>query len=118
MSIIRLENMEFYAYHGHFREEQIIGNKFLVDIELETDTTVAEISDQLKDTVNYHQAYVIIQREMHIRSHLLENIAHRIITGLQNELGSKVTRITVKLSKLNPPLGGKTGKVSVTITYP
>ena len=27
-NIIELVNMEFYAHHGHFREEQIIGNKF------------------------------------------------------------------------------------------
>ncbi len=29
--------MEFYAFHGHYEEEQIVGNRFLVDLEMETD---------------------------------------------------------------------------------
>jgi dihydroneopterin aldolase len=33
--------MEFYAFHGHYVEEQIVGNKFLIDLLIETDLTVA-----------------------------------------------------------------------------
>ena len=32
MSQISIEGMEFFAYHGCFAEEQIIGTKFLVDL--------------------------------------------------------------------------------------
>ena len=34
MGKIILEQMEFYAYHGCFQEEQIIGNRFVVQLVL------------------------------------------------------------------------------------
>ena len=42
MGIISLEGMDFFAYHGCFTEEQIIGTHFIVDLHLETDTSQAE----------------------------------------------------------------------------
>ena len=41
MGLIQIENMEFYAFHGHFKEERIVGNKFIVDLTIETDMTNA-----------------------------------------------------------------------------
>ena len=35
MGTILLEGMEFFAFHGCFKEEQIIGTKFIVDIQIE-----------------------------------------------------------------------------------
>ena len=31
--IIELENMKFYAYHGHYEVEQKVGNHFLVSLQ-------------------------------------------------------------------------------------
>jgi 7,8-dihydroneopterin aldolase/epimerase/oxygenase len=112
MGIIRIENMEFYAFHGHFREEQIVGNKFLVDLTIETDMTLPAGSDNLKDAVNYQKAYQIIKAQMSVKSHLLENIAGRILDALYAEMEG-INKATVKVSKMNPPMGGKIGSVSV-----
>jgi dihydroneopterin aldolase len=114
MGLIRIEDMEFYAFHGHFREEQIVGNHFMVDVEIETDTDRAGRSDELRDTLNYQKAYLIVKREMETKSHLLEHIATRILDALYNEL-SGITRAKVKVSKLNPVMGGRIGRVSVEI---
>ena len=57
MSTISIEGMEFFAYHGCFAEEQIIGTKFSIDLFLEVDTSRAELSDNLKDTVNYQSVF-------------------------------------------------------------
>ncbi|HEN20488.1 MAG TPA: dihydroneopterin aldolase, partial [Desulfobacteraceae bacterium] len=46
MAVIEIENMEFYAFHGHFREEQIVGNKFLIDLTLEADLDKASQTDR------------------------------------------------------------------------
>ena len=35
MGKIIIEEMEFYAFHGHYQEEQIVGNRFLVDLEMD-----------------------------------------------------------------------------------
>lgn len=115
MGIIRLENMEFYAFHGHFKEEQIVGSKFLVDLVIETDMTQPAQSDNLKDAVNYQKAYKLVKEEMTKKSHLLEHIAKRILDSLFRELDG-MERVTVKVAKINPPVGGKMDSISVTLT--
>ncbi|MBI9067476.1 MAG: dihydroneopterin aldolase [Salinivirgaceae bacterium] len=114
MGIIEIEGMEFYSYHGCFTEEQIVGNKFMVDLRLEADCSKAEISDHINDAVNYQIAYQIIKEEMAKKSHLLENIAYRILQHLFKKL-VQIDRARVKVCKVNPPLGGKIQHVSVTL---
>ena len=114
MGLIRIEDMEFYAFHGHYREEQIVGNHFMVDVTIETDTDRAGKSDELSDTLNYQTAYLVIKREMETTSNLLEHIATRILDALYNEL-TGIIRATVKVSKLNPVMGGRIGRVSVEL---
>lgn len=114
MGLIVIENMEFYAFHGHYREEQIVGNRFIVDLNIETDMTVAAKSDNLKDAVNYQKAYQIVKIQMDRRSYLLENIAGRILDALYAELEG-IKKARVKVSKINPPMGGKIGSVSVVM---
>jgi 7,8-dihydroneopterin aldolase/epimerase/oxygenase len=115
MGLIRIEDMEFYAFHGHYREEQIVGNHFLVDVSIETDTDRAGKSDELRDTLNYQAAYLVVRREMETTSKLLEHIATRILDALYKEL-SGINKATVKVSKLNPVMGGRIGRVSVELT--
>lgn len=114
MALIEIENMEFHANHGHFAEEQVIGNTFLLDLKIEYDSEKAQNSDNLKDTVNYQRAYEIVKREMKISSHLLEHVGARILDSLMKELNG-IESAQVKVSKVNPPMGGKIQKVSVTL---
>lgn len=115
MGLIQIENMEFYSFHGHFREERIVGNKFLVNLTIETDMKTPAASDNLKDAVNYQLAYEIVKQQMEIKSYLLENIAGRILDALYQEMKG-IEKATVKVSKLNPPMGGKIASVSVTMS--
>jgi 7,8-dihydroneopterin aldolase/epimerase/oxygenase len=115
MGFIRLEDMEFYSFHGHYKEEQIVGNKFLIDLEIETDLEPAGLSDKLDDATDYQVAYGIVKTEMGVKSKLLENIAARILDSLYKKLKG-IKRATVKIKKMNPPLGGRTGSVSVTMS--
>jgi 7,8-dihydroneopterin aldolase/epimerase/oxygenase len=115
MDQIQIENMEFYSFHGHFKEEQIVGNKFLVDLVIETDMKVPAGSDNLKDAVDYQRIYQITKLQMEKKSHLLEHIAGRIIDAIYAEMEG-ILKITVKVSKMNPPMGGKIGSVSVVLT--
>lgn len=115
MGKIKIEGMEFYAFHGHFKEEQVVGNRFLVDLSIDTDMTIASATDDLEDAVDYQQVYAIIKREMDIKSALLENVASRIITSIKNEMNG-VQSVTIKISKMNPNLGGKITSVSVILS--
>ena len=75
MGKIEIEGMEFYAFHGHFTAEQVVGNRFLVDLTLISDSSEAAKSDNLADAMDYQIAYRIVKEEMQIKSHLLEHVA-------------------------------------------
>jgi 7,8-dihydroneopterin aldolase/epimerase/oxygenase len=115
MGLIQIENMEFYSFHGHFKEERIVGNKFIVNLTIDTDMTKPQESDNLKDAVNYQRLYEIVKLQMEVKSHLLEHIAGRILDAIYTEMEG-VEKVTVKVSKMNPPMGGKIGSVSVVIS--
>jgi 7,8-dihydroneopterin aldolase/epimerase/oxygenase len=116
MGKIHIEEMEFYAFHGHYQEEQIVGNRFLVDLEMEADLTAPADSDSLDDAVNYQQAYQIIKYEMrHTKSNLLENIGKRILDALFAEMDG-VEKATIKVRKLNPPMGGPIKSVGIEMS--
>jgi len=112
MGIIRIEQMEFYSYHGHYEEERIVGNRFIVDLEMEADCEKAALTDGLKDALNYQTAYELLRSEMKIKSYLLEHIAKRILDVLFANF-PELQRAKVKVAKLNPPMGGKIKAVSV-----
>jgi len=114
MGVIEIEGMEFYAYHGHFPAEQLVGNRFIVELTLFTDCSKAAKSDDLNDALNYQSAYQVVRDEMQITSRLLEHVAARILNRLYVNFIS-LEKARVKISKLNPPMGGQIGKVSVTL---
>ena len=114
MGIIEIEGMEFYAYHGHFAEEQIVGNRFIVHVTLVTDCEKAAKSDDLNDALNYQTIYLAVKEEMQIKSRLLENVAGRILDRLYSGFNG-IEKAKVKISKLNPPMGGQIERVSVTL---
>lgn len=114
MALIEIEGMEFYAFHGHFEVEKIAGNRFIVNLKIVTDCSKAGISDNLEDTLDYQKAYLTVQEEMARPSDLLENVCHRIIHRLKSEF-PEVDKVTVKVSKMNPPMGGQIERVSLTM---
>jgi dihydroneopterin aldolase len=115
MGKILLEGMEFFAYHGHYKEEQVIGTKFIVELEMEFETAEAEHSDHLDDTVNYQEVYQVVKREMEINGHLLESVARRILDSVKKYF-PQIRFLQVKIAKINPPLGGKVKQVSCILT--
>lgn len=107
--------MHFYAYHGCFQEEQQIGTYFNVDVVLETDTSRAQLTDDISDTVSYLDVYQVIKREMMTPSHLLEHVGERVCSSILAEFPA-IGAVSAKVSKMNPPLGGHLDSVTVVIT--
>ncbi len=112
MAKLILENMQFYAHHGHFEEERIIGGLFSVDLVVETDISACAESDRLDDAVDYSKIYEAVRHEMQIPAHLIEHLAKRIFDAVMKTSG-KIIAATVTVSKLNPAIGGKMDKFSV-----
>ena len=112
MGIIKLKNIRTYSYHGCLIEEGKIGSDYSVDLEVKTDLRKSALSDNLEDTVDYVLLNRIVEEEMAIRSQLLEHVAHRIIKRIFDEVPS-ISRITLAVSKLNPPIGGDVEAVTI-----
>ncbi|HSV88218.1 MAG TPA: dihydroneopterin aldolase [Bacteroidales bacterium] len=114
MAKIILDDMEFYAHHGCLLEEQLIGARFIVNLEFEYDSSIAEVSDKIEDAVNYQQLYKIVKGEMKKNSKLIEAVANRIASEIQYAF-PEIQYLLVRVSKLNPPVGGKVKSVGVVI---
>lgn len=113
-SIIEIENMQFHAFHGCYAEEQVVGNPCTVHLAMRVDTTKAEESDSIADTLNYQLAYELVAEEMMQTSHILEHVAKRILRRLFAEF-QQLEWAQVKVVKHNPPMGGQIDGVAVTL---
>lgn len=115
MAVITINDMRFYAHHGCFEQERVIGTHFRVDLSFTTDTSKAEVTDNIVDTVSYLEVYQVVKSEMMKPSHLLEHVARRVGEAVLKNF-PMVDSVTVKVSKLNPPLGGQMDSVSVELS--
>lgn len=110
---ITLETMKFHAFHGVMNEERIIGGSFLADISYTINTTATE-TDDVKDTISYADIYNLVKDEMMKPSQLIEHVAGRIIKTIGHQF-PQIEKLTVKISKQNPPVNGEVEKATVTI---
>jgi len=111
---ISLEGMEFYAYHGCFQEEKIIGTRFKVDVAMVCNVEEAAISDDISKTIDYQRVYAEIKQIIDQPANILETIAHRILTQLK-VVFPQILHAKISVYKLNPSIGGQTKSVSITI---
>src|SRR5687768_4284083 len=109
---ISLEGLEFHAFHGVYPHERESGNWFEVDIAVETNILEGAIDDDLEKTVNYEILYQFVKEEMEKPSKLLETVAEKIVERVLNELPG-VLQVELKISKINPPIGGKCKKATL-----
>ncbi|HEX8550309.1 MAG TPA: dihydroneopterin aldolase [Abditibacteriaceae bacterium] len=98
MDKILLSGLEFFGRHGCHAAEVELGQRFLVDIELECDLTRAGETDSLDDTINYVEilqaAREIIEGEP---AKLLEHLARRIADYSLKD--ARVRRARVRIRK-------------------
>jgi dihydroneopterin aldolase len=111
---VALEGLEFHAFHGVYPHERESGNWFEVDIAVETDFSAAAFQDDLSGTVNYETLFAIVKEEMNKPSKLLETVAGKIIDDILQEL-PVVQSVDIKISKVNPPIGGKCKRATVQV---
>lgn len=113
---ISLEGLEFHAFHGVYPHERESGNFFVVDVSVETDFSMAANHDDLEGTVNYETIFRIVKEEMDRPSKLLETVAAKIIRDIFAAFPA-ASQVDLKISKLNPPIGGKCRLSAVTVSH-
>jgi len=102
---IALQGIRFFAYHGYYPEEQVLGCVFIVDIDTELEV-YGSGNDEIKHTVNYERLFNIAKGEMEIPRKLIETVAHGMLEKIRHEFLA-VQRIRVAIRKMHPPLAGQ-----------
>lgn len=115
MGIIKVENIRIYAHHGCLPEETLIGSDYRVDLKVKADLITSAQSDDLNDTVDYVLLNNIVKTEMAKPYKLLETVAKRIINSIFTK-DERVNKVSVSVSKLNPPIGGDVQMVTIKLT--
>ncbi|MFQ5848188.1 MAG: dihydroneopterin aldolase [Candidatus Methylomirabilales bacterium] len=114
MDKIVITGIHFHGHHGAGEEEQILGQKFLVDLELGLDLGPAGTSDDLGQTVDYAD---VVKRVTAIgrtqRFRLLEALAEAIATDLLAH--HRIQEVRVRAVKCAPPLPDCVGSAGVEI---
>lgn len=114
--IIRISNASFYAYHGVATDEQNLGGKFEVDVEIRADLSSAIEHDSLKRTIDYEAVYALIHSIVTSKKYfLVEALANTIAKGIVQEFPSSEV-VTVRVRKPHPPVKGVVDYVEVEVT--
>ncbi|APY08440.1 dihydroneopterin aldolase [Winogradskyella sp. J14-2] len=115
MGIIKVENIRVFANHGCLKEETTIGSDYRVDIVVNADLSKSSQTDNLSDTVDYVFLNKVVREEMAKPSKLLETVAQQIIDRILKE-DKLVSKVTVSVSKINPPIGGDVEMVTIKLS--
>ena len=115
MDKIIISNMQFYGYHGLYTEENKLGQRFNVDLELYLSLQKAGETDNMDDSIDYGKVYELVQQVVEGNpKKLIESVAETISKTLF-EAFSTLKACTVKVIKPNPPIHGHYDSVAVEI---
>lgn len=112
---IKIMNLEVYAKHGVFPEENKLGQKFLVSAVLFTDTRRAGKSDDLTASIHYGEVCQFI--DTFLRNHtfqLIERVAESLAETLLVNI-PLLQKVQIEVKKPWAPIGLPLETVSVEI---
>ncbi len=113
-SVIKVEGIRGFGYHGVLPEERSDGQTFVVDLAVELDLSAAAKSDDLTDTVDYAGlAAGVLEVIEGDPCNLIETVANRIATRVMAD--DRIQRVVVTLHKPEAPVGVPFSDVSVTM---
>lgn len=110
MLTIVLHNIQCTAFHGVYVEEQKIGNRF--SINMEVDINDKNSIQHIQQTVNYEVLYEIILEYMKKSKQLLETIVQDLAHHILNHFTQAQT-VRIELTKLSPPIANFNGTVGI-----
>lgn len=115
MDKITIKNLEIFANHGVFPEENVLGQKFLVTAALEMDTRKAGKTDKLDYSIHYGEVSIFIKKYMEEHTFkLLESIAEHLAAALLKHF-SGLRSVELEIQKPWAPVGLPLETVSVKI---
>lgn len=106
MDKIIMKNLGFYGYHGVLREENTLGQKFFLDLEIYADLKKAGATDRVEATINYAKVYnlvkdIVEKEQFNLLEALAEAISNRILNNF-----SRAKEILIQIRKPEAPVNG------------
>lgn len=115
MDQIRIENLEVFANHGVFPEENVLGQKFIVSAILYTDTRSAGMTDDLTKSIHYGEVSQAINKYLSTHTYkLIERVAESMAEDLLLQT-EHLEKIKLEIKKPWAPIGLPLDAVSVRI---
>ena len=112
---IKIQNLEVFGHHGVFQEETALGQKFLVNAILYTDTRKAGLEDDLLLSVHYGDVCHFITKFMQEHTYkLIEAAAEHLAQAMLMEFG-RLHKVSLEIKKPWAPIGLPIETVSVQI---
>ena len=103
---ISLVGVTLYGYHGARPEERTLGQRFVVDVDLEADLRNAGATDDLDATVNYSEVYALVAELVEGEPvNLLETLGERIVRAVFERF-PQVQRARVRIAKPGVAISG------------
>ena len=115
---IRLKNCGFFARHGIYNEEEVLGQRFFVDAVLTVEGGASLENDDISGTVDYGKAFKVIERAVTgQRRYLIEALALQVAKSLCKKFKT-IKRAEITIRKPNAPVQGVLDNIEVTVVYP
>ena len=112
---IKIEDLEVFANHGVFPEENVLGQKFVVSAVMYTDTRRAGLTDELTASIHYGEASAFITE--YLKSHTFK-LLEKVAEGLAEEMLVRIAglqKVQIEIKKPWAPVGLPLKTVSVEI---
>lgn len=118
MYTIRMKNCAFFARHGVHDEEERLGQRFYVDVELDVRPEATLDEDSVAGTVDYGLAFIEIEKIVTGRRRfLIEALALDVARALCERF-PQIVRAAITVRKPNAPVPGVLDHVEVSVVWP
>lgn len=114
MLYIELINLKFYAFHGLYDEEKVLGNHYVVN--LKAGWQGKEMVLKLHETIDYTAVHRIVSNCMAEPTPLLETVAGKIRQAIVQQF-PLVEELFISIHKLYPPVNNFEGSVGVSFEW-
>ena len=115
MDMITIQNLEVFAKHGVFPEENVLGQKFVLSAILYTDTRKSGLTDSLEDSTHYGEV-------SHFMKAFVEGHTFRLLESVAEQLTQElllsfplIRKVDLEIKKPWAPIGLPLDTVSVRI---
>jgi dihydroneopterin aldolase len=116
MDVLKLERIMLYGKHGVYSEENTLGQRFIISVEIHLDLSVAGQTDRLEETINYTEIYGVVKKIVQGKPcALIETVAEKIASSLLDDY-DKINLVKISVTKPHPPIDITFDGVTAEIT--